>query len=140
MHFSGKIGRCDATILLDSGASFNFISAAFVTKNHMKTHKLNGPTVQLADGKIYQCTESLPTANLKIGPYLTKIPLLVLPLKGRDVILGSPWLYSANPSINWRKRSVTLRQFGQELVLTPDTPETPKKAEQLSVLLLLLLC
>ena len=50
MHFSGKIGRCDATILLDSGASFNFISAAFVTKNHMKTHKLNGPTVQLADG------------------------------------------------------------------------------------------
>lgn len=137
MHFSGKVGRCDATILLDSGASFNFISAAFIAKNQMKTHKLNGPTVQLADGKIYQCTESLPTANLKIGPYLTKIPLLVLPLIGRDVILGSPWLYTANPSINWRKRSVTLRQFGQEVVLipeTPKTPENPEKAEQLSAL------
>ncbi len=52
LKFQGKIGRCDSHILIDSGAAFNFFSAAFIQKNRMKIKLIDGPRVQLADGKI----------------------------------------------------------------------------------------
>jgi hypothetical protein len=50
MTFSGKIGRCDATILMDSGASYNFIAHDFITKHHITTTAaFDGPTIRVAD-------------------------------------------------------------------------------------------
>ncbi len=38
LRFSGKVGRCDGEILIDSGATSNFISEEFVLKNRMMTY------------------------------------------------------------------------------------------------------
>lgn len=121
LHFNGKVGRCDATILIDSGATFNCISSDFITKNRLKTKIVQGPLVHLADGTRYECNSILPLAKIRIGPYTGKAPAYVLPLKGNDVILGNDWLTLTNPLINWREKTVTINQHGQTIVLRPNT-------------------
>jgi hypothetical protein len=123
MTFSGKIGRCDATILMDSGASYNFIAHDFITKHHITTTAaFDGPTIRVADGTLYQCTQALST-TVRIGFYQSKILAYILPLKGNfDVILGTPWLTACNPTIDWQRRTVTVTQNGQKLELQPTKP------------------
>jgi hypothetical protein len=100
LRFSGKVGRCEASVLIDSGATFNFIAQDFTIKHRMKPKTVDGPTVQLADGTIYKCTSILPKAEVKIGPYRGKAHMYILPLMGNDVILGNQWLTETNPSID----------------------------------------
>lgn len=123
--FSGKIGRCPSKMLIDSGASFNFIANSFISKHHLTTAAVDGPTIQLADGTLHK-TNSMVTATVRIGAYIGKIQAYALPLQGSyDVILGTPWLTDANPCINWRQRSLSINQHGQTITVYPlDQPAT----------------
>lgn len=125
--FASKIGRCPADLLIDSGASYNFIADSYIAKHHLTTSPINGPTIQLADGTLYAITRQL-TTTVRIGAYLGKISAYALPLQcSYDVILGTPWLAATNPAINWRQRSLTVQQHGQSIVLRPmDLPHKPK--------------
>ena len=133
LHFRSKVGRCDATLLIDSGASYNFISSKFVQKNKMTTYQIHGPTVQLADGTPYPIQETIHT-SLRIGAFLTKIEAYVLPLEGNDVILGAPWLHAHNPTIDWRNRHITLSQNGQLITLRPQDPPKLHQTKYLTAL------
>ncbi|GAB4814481.1 hypothetical protein N2152v2_001527 [Parachlorella kessleri] len=124
----GKIGRCDAGLLIDSGATYNFISADFIAKNRQRTKRVDGPTVQLADGTTYTCATILPAAEVKIGPYRGKAHFYVLPLSSNDAILGASWLAETNPAIDWATRTVTIRQHGHEIRLQPDDHAVPTSA------------
>jgi hypothetical protein len=134
LRFYGRIGRCDAKILVDSGATYSFISASFVNKHRLRTSPIDGPTIQLADGTLYLCKDSLPAGHLKIGPYQTKFEAYVLPLQGNDVILGSTWLNLCNPQIDWREQSMTIHQYGQEIVLRPNIQTLPEGNRPLTAL------
>ena len=121
LRFSGKIGRHDGDILIDSGATYNFISEAFVKKNRLRTTMTNSPIkVQLADGTTYECAAFLPSVEVKIGPYRSKASYYVLPMRGNDAILGTSWLTTTNPQIDWRTKTITIRQGGHEIRLRPD--------------------
>jgi hypothetical protein len=111
----GKIGRCDTVAMIDSGATANFVSREFVIKNKIPTrHAEGGPSVQLADGTSYQCSEAIENCALKIGPFQDRVHAYVFPLTRFDLILGTPWLSKHDPEISWRTG---------ELKLT--TPEGP---------------
>lgn len=132
--FSGKLGRCHAKLLVDSGASYNFVAQEFVNKNHLTTMEIAGPTIQVADGTLYGCNHQVET-TVRIGHYLSKMQAYVLPLKGTyDVILGTPWLAAANPSIDWQQRTMTVLSDGQPLVLKPTEPPALPETPVLSTL------
>lgn len=125
--YSGKIGRCPAALLIDSGASYNFVADSYIAKHKLTTTAINGPTVQLADGTLYNVTRQL-TGTVRIGAYLSKITAYALPLQcAYDVILGTPWLAANNPAIDWRQRTITVQQHGQSILLRPtDLPQMSK--------------
>ena len=64
--YSGKIGRCPAALLIDSGASYNFIADSYIAKHRLTTTAIDGPTIQLADGTLYSVTRQL-TGTVRIG-------------------------------------------------------------------------
>lgn len=121
LTFQGKIGRCHARILIDSGATENFVAQTFLDKNKMKTVTIpDGPKVELADGGRYDCTQALKQATLYIGPYKEEILAYAMPLKHHDVILGKSWLSANNPAINWTDHSLTIAMGEHTLTLKGD--------------------
>ena len=73
--FKGKIGRCHANILVDSGAAGNFVSQDFVAKHRLPTIPVEGPEVRLADNSSYTCNAKLAIRRLMIGPYIEHMDL-----------------------------------------------------------------
>ena len=54
--------------------------------------------------------------ELRIEPYHTSgISAQVINLQRYDVILGKPWLFFANPSIDWRKNTLTFH-YGKRII------------------------
>ena len=88
---------------MDSGASRNFIDEKFVNKHKLPTNTISPLSVELADGQKLEIKQSFNIKKLEMGSsYRTNnIDTQVLPLQRYDLILGKPWFYHANPSINW---------------------------------------
>lgn len=130
----GKIGRCHANITIDSGASLNFVSSAFIHKHRMKTTSIkNGPIVMMADGTKHPCEEIMTKMSLKIGPYQETVERFhVLPLHPKyDIILGKPWLEAANPCIDWQANTMALKNRGHMVTLEAnyDYRQRPESAQ-----------
>jgi len=107
------IGR-PAVFLLDSGATGNFISSAFVAEHKITTLPLpQQDSVVLADGSVQKTSGLARGAAVKVGSYADEFDLVALPLSGYDAIIGMPWLDHYNPSIDWRERQLHFRDRNQ---------------------------
>ena len=117
--FDGKVGRCHANVLLDSGATACFVNESFVRRNCLKTKTYEQKRIKLADGQLYDCNQILEHACISIGPYREKItPVYVVPLHEQlNVILGMSWLKLRNPNIDWVNRSLTLQHENHTIEL-----------------------
>jgi hypothetical protein len=94
--------------LLDSGSALNFIDKSFVERQHLKYKNIEPFTVELADGTKKTITQNVFIWKLNLGEYRAKgITAHVIDLQRYDVILGKPWLYFANPVVDWRKNTLT---------------------------------
>lgn len=139
--FRGKINRCHARILIDSGATGCFVSDSFVVKHRMKTIMSADPrVVVLADGRDHGCGRELdPKYNLKIGPTTVPIDesLYVLPLHEQfDVILGMPWLRKWSAKLDLGdEESLTLLVQGHEVVLKPNDQRSEDSSTKASFLM-----
>ena len=104
---SGFVNGKPAVFLLDSGATGNFVSAAFVAAHKFVVVELSQKdVVTLADGSQQTAGSSMNAAPIKIGSYTDEVDLISLPLSGYDVILGMPWLAHYNPTIDWKEKVV----------------------------------
>ncbi|KAL0150131.1 hypothetical protein M9458_054558 [Cirrhinus mrigala] len=93
-------------ILVDSGASGNFISSVCLSwakiprQQHTTTNqisKIQGKA--LGKGLVHHCT---PELSLHIGCFHTEcLTLLVLEEATVDIVLGCPWLVQHQPDIHW---------------------------------------
>ena len=116
LRFNGKVEGNDTWILVDSGATGNFINEQFVKQHQLKRRQTNFNTIELADGRTREVTEEINIKALQLGPYRTgNITAQVMPLKRYDLILGKEWLYHANPNINWRSNTLTF-QYGDKRI------------------------
>jgi len=62
---------------------------------------MNPITVELADGHKKKVNSSVKINELKLDTYHTSgIDAQVLNIQRYDLILGKPWLYHANPTID----------------------------------------
>jgi gag-polyprotein putative aspartyl protease/Zinc knuckle len=116
IKFNGKINGNAARILLDSGSSRNFIDETFVRRHRLTSEKIKSFEVELADGTTKDISQTVHIQELRIEPYCAKgISAQVIQLQRYDVILGKPWLFFANPSIDWRKNTLTFN-YGRRII------------------------
>jgi hypothetical protein len=124
-----------ALVLIDCGASNNFISTDFITCNDLKFNtrlSFKPQTIRLADGSIAGSTHILPSAPLTISDYHDTISYLITPLHGYDAILGKPWLDQHNPQIDWPSNTLTFHHNNSCHNLSPNITNTIKNNTKVS--------
>ena len=110
------INGAPAIILVDCGATGEFISSSFVTEHSLKSSPLpRRDFVTLANGSQQEAGSIVESASVSIGSYTDAMSFVALPLVGYDAILGVSWLSKYNPSIDWRSKSLKfVDKSGQE--------------------------
>ena len=68
--------------------------------------------VRLANGDVATSTSITRILTVEIGNYSsTGHQFALLSLGFYEAILGKPWLYDVNPSIDWRKNKMTIETW-----------------------------
>jgi hypothetical protein len=99
---TGSIAGTPAIILLDSGATGNFISTQFAARlTSLPPMVPVKDTIKGYDGSIQPATGLHPSVSIRIVDYSDDLDLTVVPLHDNDVILGMPWLEALNPKVDW---------------------------------------
>ena len=114
----GLVNDQNVFIMIDSGASKNFMSYTFVQNNKITLDTRVKDIIRLANGQKITGEGTAKSLRFHIGPYTARSDFSVATLtQGYDLILGKPWLTTINPSINWQKNEVKIRSKGGDLVL-----------------------
>jgi hypothetical protein len=103
--------RCQRPILLDSGASCNFVDKAFAEQLNIPRWNLQQRiNVRMANGSVIPCSEMLPAVNISLPGYSGAHDLIIMPaLDGFDVVLGRPFLKSSGAVVDHTDSTVTWR-------------------------------
>ena len=127
----GTINGHKAIVLVDCGASGNFISEQFVQqyKLSLTDRKRAKQSVTLADGTVKVLAGVLPKAELVMGTYQERVDFNVMPIQNYDCILGMAWLNQHKPHIQWSDRTVQFSYSRKHHVLRgSDQPLTTSRA------------
>nr|GLL33427.1 uncharacterized protein LOC109182641 [Ipomoea trifida] len=92
MKFSGHVANADVVVMVDSGASHNFISSHLTG---MFEHPLEFTpkfSVRLGDGHRAESEGKFSQLPINLGPITVPVDCFVFPLGSVDVILGVAWL------------------------------------------------
>ena len=110
LEVAGRVKRRPIKVLIDSGATGNFISDQVVTALRLKV-KPEGQfeELTLADGSVVKAAGYVQF-KLDCGDYRGDITARVFPNLHKEIILGMPWLVQANPTIDWTNGRVTVEQ------------------------------
>ena len=92
--------------LVDSGASYNFITKWLVTKLGWKTMSGSLMKVQLANGDRME-SSGIVSGLIQCGKWQARVRFIVLDLTF-DCMLGVPWLTMTNPCLDWVKRMLAV--------------------------------
>ena len=108
----------DTSALVDSSADISCIDWQFIWKNQLSTEKLASPiavhnidqTANKTSAIHYTCT-----LYTNIEGIAQKHLFYVMGCGRENVILGTPWLCTMNPSINWAKQTLTISESCNQL-------------------------
>ena len=130
----GRVSKEDAIIMIDSGASRNFLSHAFVLKNKIRLDTENKDIIRLADGRNIEGNGTVNSLRYSIGQYTARSNFSVTKLtQGYDMILGKPWLTKVNPRINWQTNELRIRSKSGCIVLRGLQDSKDKQLHKLEV-------
>jgi hypothetical protein len=111
-----SVNDLSVVVLFDSGASHSFISAAYVEKHNLPIALLRCQMIVSSPGGDMPTRQLYPKVNLKIRGVDFVTNLIVLELKGIDVIFGMDWLGKHKVLIDCAKKSIKLTTpNGEEL-------------------------
>ena len=115
----GTYNNHPAKILLDCGATGNFISRKYVATHKLPTSSRTPLDITLADGRTQEtCATRTNPFNLHMGSYSTWTGLDLTTLNSDyDIILGMPWLTETNPKIDWVNCQLTIHQAHHSILL-----------------------
>lgn len=114
----GSIGSRPAVILVDSGATGNFVASKFVSAAKLVLTAGPPSTASLANGQPQDASGVACGVAVRIGSYTDRMDFNVTDLAGYDVILGMPWLEQYDVKPDWRGKSVTFNDSkGKQHVL-----------------------
>jgi hypothetical protein len=117
IEFVGNLAGREVRVLLDSGASANFVSDTLLRELSLPTTPISSSvSVRVADGRT-SIVQSSVTTDLSVGTLQFGVTCLPTELYHYDVVLGKPWLTLFNPVVNWRLNAVSLVHLGRTHVL-----------------------
>ena len=79
--------RC--TVLIDDGATHNFIDSTLVERRGLPTEEFEGFTVVVAGGGCMECTRWIPKLNITLGIYSLTEDFFVVYVPDTNVVWGS---------------------------------------------------
>ena len=132
-------------VLIDSGASGSFVDKRFVDKHFITCYRLEDPIpVRNADGTENQGGPIEEFIDVWIdilneAPMFThreRLRLEITQLGDKfDVILGYPWLYEHNPTINWQAGSMIFDHCAHSTnSMRATVVPTPDRANELELM------
>jgi hypothetical protein len=107
----GTVAGVPAVILIDSGATGNFVSSKFISRIPPESSLrivASSDTIRGYDGSCQPAGGLYPSVLIRISDYSDSLDLTVASLHDNDVILGMPWLESLNPQVDWRGATLSL--------------------------------
>ena len=112
MVFGAKLFGKDVRILIDSGASGNFIDLNFCRSRGYRTVRMERPReIKIANSSSLRCEEMVSKAVFRYEGFKDVQDLQVLDTKGMfQVIFGQPFLRKYNPNIDWVERTITINR------------------------------
>jgi hypothetical protein len=87
-----SINHQPVIVLFDSGATHSFISAKCGTKIGLDIYPTNGAYKITTPGRKISSNQICRKVPIQLGSHLIKTDLLLLDLKGMDVLLGMNWM------------------------------------------------
>ena len=115
----GTIRDESTVLMLDSGASSEFIDTEFVRRCGIPLTP-SDRTIRLADGTIVPAdgeamiSFTLEPSSRNGAPIPFTARFTATPLEGYDAILGMSWLDTHDPIIGWKERSIEIRTAGRK--------------------------
>ena len=94
MRLLATVEGREVYVLVDSGASHNFINSKLVKKLHLQATPIEAFDVKVANGERLRCTHVVKQIQLLVQGVEIEAELHVLNLAGLDVVLGNAWLRS----------------------------------------------
>jgi hypothetical protein len=115
-------------VLIDGGASHNFIDAALVNKRHIPTVEFDGFLVEVAGGRTMPCDRYIPQMSLTLGRYNLTQDFYVMDLPDTNVILGVQWLSTLGPiTTNYKTMEMSFNsEEGKRVTLKGMTKNSPR--------------
>lgn len=116
MRLSGMIKKRPVTILVDSGATLNFLHLTVAKQCELPVSRSDLTNVTAANGGIMQSLGRYHDIILSMQGYTFTSNFFLLPICGYDVILGAKWL-KALGTIHWDFKDLQMQfRLGTELI------------------------
>src|ERR1700682_5246842 len=118
--FMGLVDNQPACILIDTGATNNYISESFVKKHKLYTEPLAKPVeAELANGLSLSVIRMVPSIPIRIQDYNDEINANVLALDKYDMVLSMAWLDAYGPTVDYRAKTLSFEHDGKTITLKP---------------------
>ena len=132
----GKLGGYAARILIDSGASSEFISTKFTLKHKLYLSE-SSRSIKLADGSVVSAVGQISLKceldSSEGQPLKFTSELTATDLDGYDAILRTPWLARHNPLIDWKDRTMKLgHDDGSKTLIKPLEEKSNSQTKELA--------
>jgi hypothetical protein len=118
MKIEGVIENVNVLVLIDSGASHNFISPAIATTLGLTVTSSAIRSIKLGDGHKIFSQGTCEKVKMRLGPIEVVIDSLVLELGSLDVVLGVSWLSTLGKVVmDWKSLNMQFWFQGQTVKL-----------------------
>lgn len=108
VKLQGRICGVPVLILVDSGATHNFVSQKLVHKMEWSIEETPSLSIKLGDGSRSQSQGVVKGLELNIGEFKLSPEMHLFELGGIDVVLGMEWLKTLGDMIvNWRLQTMS---------------------------------
>ena len=107
------------TVLVDGGATHNFINAALVEKRKLPTESFEGFIVVILGNHTMECNRWIPNLQVNLEYYTVKDNFYVVNVVETNMVLGFQWFYSVGEhSMNYKIPQIIFKyDEGKSVVL-----------------------
>ncbi|PKI39066.1 hypothetical protein CRG98_040553 [Punica granatum] len=124
MQFGGRIEQHKVQVLVDSGASLNFIGPQVEERLRLAETGQQPFAVWVANGKRLVCSQGVEF----------KVTLYALPVIGVEAVLGVPWLEQLGPTLmNYKEMMMEFGTEGKRHILRGAVPKGTRAVKARSV-------
>ena len=118
MKLEGYLQGLPILLLIDSGASHNYVTRELVTSLNLPVTDTREFAVTLGDGSRKTSRGRCEGLIVAIGKNLLQVNAYVLEIKGIDIILGMEWLETLGEvKSDWKKKTMSFEQGGCTVIL-----------------------